>query len=156
MVRDRLSGLALYLLSGALIASAGQFLEAPQYTTGVNPQAVAVGDFNRDGNSDIAVVNSTSNTVSVLLGNGDGTFKSKVDYATGTLLKASRSEISTETGSQTWQSQIRPAIPSASSWEMAMGHSRRKWITRQGTSLKVWRSEISIMTVSLISSSRMR
>jgi hypothetical protein len=58
-------------------------MQAPQYATGTSPQAVAVGDFNGDGNLDFAIVNSTANTVSVLLGNGDGTFKPKVDYATG-------------------------------------------------------------------------
>jgi hypothetical protein len=35
---------------------------------------VAVGDFNADGNPDLAVTNSGSNTVSVLLGNGLGGF----------------------------------------------------------------------------------
>ena len=84
MLRRTLLGLALYLLSGAMIARAGQFLEAPQYPTGTNPQAVALGDFNRNGKPDLAVANSTSNTVSVLLGNGDSTFQTQVDYATGT------------------------------------------------------------------------
>jgi hypothetical protein len=83
MLRRTLSGLLFYALSGALLAHAGQFLEAPQYPTGTNPQSVAVGDFNGDGNLDLAIANSTSNTVSVLLGKGDGTFSPKVDYATG-------------------------------------------------------------------------
>ena len=43
-----------------------------------------MGDFNGDGNADLAVVNSNSNTLSVLLGNGNGTFAPKTDYATGT------------------------------------------------------------------------
>ncbi len=43
-------------------------------TVGKGPQAVALGDFNNDGKLDLAVVNSTDNTVSILLGNGDGTF----------------------------------------------------------------------------------
>src|ERR1019366_4226030 len=83
MLRRPLSGLVFYVLSGALAAHAGQFLEAPKYPTGANPQAVAVGDFNGDGNLDLAIANSTGNTVSVLLGKGDGTFSPKVDYATG-------------------------------------------------------------------------
>ena len=43
-------------------------------TVGKGPQAVALGDFNNDGKLDLAVVNSTDNTVSILLSNGDGTF----------------------------------------------------------------------------------
>lgn len=41
---------------------------------GAQPLAVAVGDFNGDGKLDVAVANSGDNTVTILLGNGDGTF----------------------------------------------------------------------------------
>jgi len=53
------------------------------YSTGNTPAALAVADFNADGKLDIAVANQGGNTVSVLLGNGDGTFAAHVDYATG-------------------------------------------------------------------------
>ena len=43
-------------------------------TVGTFPQAVRAGDFNRDGLLDLAVANAKDNTVSILLGNGDGTF----------------------------------------------------------------------------------
>lgn len=43
-------------------------------TVGNFPQAVRIGDFNRDGFLDLAVANAGDNTVSILLGNGDGTF----------------------------------------------------------------------------------
>jgi hypothetical protein len=46
---------------------------------GVNP---VVGDFNGDGKLDLAAADGPAQT-SVLLGNGDGTFQSHVDYATG-------------------------------------------------------------------------
>jgi len=49
-----------------------------------NPQAAAVGDFNGDGNQDLAIANSTSNTISVLLGKGDGTFSPRWITQTGT------------------------------------------------------------------------
>ena len=48
------------------------------------PQAVAEGDFNGDGKLDLAVANLTSNSVSVFLGNGDGTFQAPVNYPVGT------------------------------------------------------------------------
>src|SRR5262249_12783944 len=45
--------------------------------------SVAIGDFNRDGHPDLAVANQSSNNVSILLGNGDGTFGTPTNYATG-------------------------------------------------------------------------
>ena len=39
------------------------------------PVAVTVNDFNGDGIPDLAIVNETSNNVTILEGNGDGTFK---------------------------------------------------------------------------------
>jgi uncharacterized protein (TIGR03437 family) len=42
--------------------------------TGSSPVAVAVGDFNGDSIPDLAVASSVSNTVTILLGKGDGTF----------------------------------------------------------------------------------
>jgi hypothetical protein len=50
---------------------------------GTAPRSVAVGDLNGDGNTDLAVANSNGDGVSVLLGNGDGTFAPKTDYGTG-------------------------------------------------------------------------
>jgi type II secretory pathway component GspD/PulD (secretin) len=43
-------------------------------TVGQLPVAIAGGDLNADGIPDLAVVNQTDNTVTVLLNNGDGTF----------------------------------------------------------------------------------
>ena len=86
MLRRTLVGLVLCILTGTLVAQTRQFLVAPEYTTGTatNPQAAAIGDFNGDGNLDIAVANSNTNTISILLGKGDGTFATHVDYVTGT------------------------------------------------------------------------
>ena len=41
---------------------------------GKSPVAIATGDLNNDSHPDLVVVNQTDNTISVLLGNGDGTF----------------------------------------------------------------------------------
>ncbi len=56
----------------------GTFTTAPQspITLGNCPFGVAVADFNGDGKLDLAVANWLDNTVSILLGNGDGTFTS--------------------------------------------------------------------------------
>jgi len=53
------------------------------YTVGEYPVCAVTGDFNGDGKLDLAVGNLNSATVSILLGNGDGTFGPKQDFATG-------------------------------------------------------------------------
>lgn len=57
----------------------GTFRGPTNYTTGNSPSFVAVRDFNGDGKLDLIVTNSGAGngvrSVSVLLGNGDGTFR---------------------------------------------------------------------------------
>jgi len=53
------------------------------FATGTAPRAVTTADFNSDVKLDLATANANSNTVSILLGNGDGTFGPKSDHATG-------------------------------------------------------------------------
>src|SRR5947209_5364783 len=55
--------------SGAFTQASGSPI-----TVGTAPQSVAVGDFNGDGRPDLAVANGGTSTVSILLGNGNGTF----------------------------------------------------------------------------------
>ena len=62
----------------------GTFQTPAQYPIGLNSQYVAVGDFNGDGKVDLAVSNTYSSTVSILLNTGTGTFQPHVDYATAT------------------------------------------------------------------------
>jgi hypothetical protein len=50
---------------------------------GTDPRGVAIADFNNDRKADVAVVDRASNTVSILLGNGDGTFAAAANYAIG-------------------------------------------------------------------------
>jgi FG-GAP-like repeat len=59
------------------------FAPKVDYPAGGTPWSVAVADLNRDGKPDLAVTNMGSNTVSVLLGKGDGTFGAPTDFAVG-------------------------------------------------------------------------
>src|ERR1039457_6510136 len=51
--------------------------------TGVFPgvDRVALADFNNDGRLDVVAIETARNEISILLGNGDGTFRSPVNYA---------------------------------------------------------------------------
>jgi hypothetical protein len=64
----------------------GVFQVPVNYGAGNFPSSVAVGDFNGDGFLDLAVTDTNDflegdGAVSILLGNGDGTFQNAVNYA---------------------------------------------------------------------------
>ena len=68
----------------------GTFQPAVNYTVGSSPQGIAIGDVNRDGFPDIISADECGDdpecrngTVSVLLGNGDGTFRPRLVFAEG-------------------------------------------------------------------------
>ena len=44
------------------------------FGAGTSPQYIAAGDFNNDGKADLAIANFGSNNVTILLGNGNGSF----------------------------------------------------------------------------------
>ena len=52
-------------------------------SAGVNASAIAVTDFTNDGVADLVVANAASNSVTVLLGVGDGTFQTGISFPTG-------------------------------------------------------------------------
>ena len=74
---------ALALATAGAQAAPVSFAPKVDYPAGATPWAVAVADLNRDGTPDLAVTNIGSNTVSVLLGKGDGTFGAHTDFAVG-------------------------------------------------------------------------
>jgi len=83
--------ITLALLSSSLVAQPSQLTPGiipgtfprNDFAAGSSPSGVAVGDFNGDGKLDLAVTNQADNTVSILLGHGDGTFGAHTDFATG-------------------------------------------------------------------------
>ena len=82
----RLTTLAIPLVALLLFlqttASAQQFQLGATYGVGTEPQTAVFADFNHDGKLDVATVDFTSEDVSILLGNGDGTFQSARQFAT--------------------------------------------------------------------------
>jgi large repetitive protein len=71
------------IIAGWVYAQPVSFVTAKEFSAGSGPVASRVGDFNQDGNQDLAVANRFSNNVSVLLGNGDGTFQMAVNFPVG-------------------------------------------------------------------------
>ena len=76
--------ISIFLGNGDAIFHGDGFFQPPAtIATNAAPAQMTVGDFNGDGILDMAVANFgsfTGDTVSVFLGNGNGTFKPKVDY----------------------------------------------------------------------------
>src|SRR5437868_5761346 len=60
------------------------FNSAINFTTGTNPVSVCTADFNGDGNADVVVANQSINKVSLLLGNGTGSFGTATGFTVGT------------------------------------------------------------------------
>ena len=61
--------------------------EPPRFAVGAYPSSVVAADLNGDGRPDLTTANGGSNQgpsdVSVLLGNGDGTFQAQLRFAVG-------------------------------------------------------------------------
>ena len=77
-----LGGAAILLGSGD-----GSFEPARRFAAGILPRSLAVGDFDRDGRTDVAVVSWGTDvgdaSVAILLGLGDGTFTPPTRFAVG-------------------------------------------------------------------------
>jgi len=69
------------------VLASNYLVPKPSVPLGGAPTAVLAGDFNGDGNLDLAAV-TTAAKIQVLLGNSDGTFQSPVSYNTGVVQQA--------------------------------------------------------------------
>jgi hypothetical protein len=78
-----LAALAVVWGTGLCAPASAQFETRSTTPVGLEPSSIAVGDFNGDGKLDIAVANSDTYQIEILLGNGDGTFTALARYTVG-------------------------------------------------------------------------
>lgn len=81
------AALALLPIAGVAAAQAAappdSFSPPTNFPVGLSPFGTALGDVDGDGESDIVTANFYGDSISVLLGNGDGTFGAKADFGAG-------------------------------------------------------------------------
>ena len=70
--------MTLEALEARVMLTVTGFQSAVNYTTGTAPRTIATGDFTNNGRSDLVVVNQTSDTISVLMANANGTFQTPI------------------------------------------------------------------------------
>jgi hypothetical protein len=73
---------ALVCLSGGSVFGLQYFDSSHCYYVDSYPYGIAAADFNGDNDTDIVTCNYVANSVSVLIGHGDGTFANRVNYPT--------------------------------------------------------------------------
>ncbi|MFD3164084.1 FG-GAP repeat domain-containing protein [Herpetosiphon sp. NSE202] len=94
MITSSMFGLLAFGLVGGILVSqatsaaqlpapAVDFASPVHYPTSFNAREVVNGDFNGDGLQDLASISWAGSTISVNLGNGDGTFDPANNYTTG-------------------------------------------------------------------------
>ncbi|MEE9533311.1 MAG: VCBS repeat-containing protein, partial [Acidimicrobiia bacterium] len=64
-------------------AGAGALFLGQKFPAGIRPRSVAIADLDGDTVPDLVTANPISDNVSVLLGNGDGSFQANVSFAAG-------------------------------------------------------------------------
>ncbi len=78
------AGTVSVLINATPVGGPADFLRLnPDAAAANGPTSVAIGDLDRNGMLDLAVANHLSNDVSVLLGNGDGTFGPHSEFGIG-------------------------------------------------------------------------
>jgi FG-GAP-like repeat/Abnormal spindle-like microcephaly-assoc'd, ASPM-SPD-2-Hydin len=71
---------AVLLAQSAPSPATQYFFNQASFPTGQVPYGVAIADMNGDGRADLVIANSNGPSVSILLGQTDGTFASKTDF----------------------------------------------------------------------------
>ena len=79
---DQSHSVSIALGDGTGLFGAASYFNT-NFEVALRTSSVAVGDFNKDGNSDLVTANNFTDNVSLLLGNGDGTFGAATYFGVG-------------------------------------------------------------------------
>jgi len=74
---------AFFLFMPSAFAQVVDFKPAVDYPVGSFPVGLVAGDFDGDGIEDLVAANEGDNNLSILLGNGDGTFQTATTISAG-------------------------------------------------------------------------
>jgi hypothetical protein len=138
-----------------LLGNGDGTFQVSRHTTGVfpnsgvaNPYSTVVGDFNGDGRLDLATVNQNSNDVSVLLGNGDGTFQPAQRFRGEMGAGGWWPATSTATAGSTWPPSAPTRTTSPCCWATGTGRSSPPASTSRLKAHGLWWPGISTVTAS--------
>ncbi len=126
------------------------------FAAGPGPTSVVPGDFNNDGRLDVAVANERngtpegSSTVSVLIGNGDGTFQAPRTFAVGSFSWAVAVGDFNGSARRIWRPPTQPPLPSRCCWAMVTAPSPRRSRSPSATIPRGWRPGTSMVTADRI------
>ena len=79
----RLTALSLVVTACFPSGAQSYLFNRSDFSIGIQPGGIATGDFNGDGALDVAITDSFAQTVSVFLGQANGTFKKIASYPAG-------------------------------------------------------------------------
>src|SRR6202050_3568926 len=125
-------------------------LPETNYPTGNGPSFVTSADVNADNFQDLIVANSTDNTLSILLGNGDGTFQNPLTSAPAT--GAGPVSIATGTFDAKNNTNIDLAVANqlGNSLTILLGNGDGTFTTASGSPIKTGNRPTSVVPATLI------
>ncbi len=145
-IRHVLGALSVCLVLGGVIACSKAepynppdlFYYFASYKVGKNPTTITTGDLNHDSLTDLVTTNIASNTLSILLGNGDGTFQDQVQVHVCQEPRALAMDDFNHDG----HADVAIACPGGDEIAILLGHGNGKFV--EGPHYPVYRTPVAL------------